>query len=173
MQQSCPNCKTEIAEGKKFCPACGTKIEAPPPQPQAPLEFAPMPQQAPAPEFVPPPPFAPAQTAPAFEPVYAPPQVPQAPSTDKPPKGSPYAPIGLCGMLCWMALMCIPGLGWILAAIFSFAGKNQNRKTLARAMLVLILVGIGIAAALTIVYWGFISALIDLIKSNFAIKIGL
>ena len=179
MQQFCPNCQAEIAEGKKFCHNCGAKVEAA----QAPARF-PAPEQtesarqqfeippaAPPPQFSGPAAPPAAQAQPTFGP--APAQyMPTGLENEKPRKDSPYAPMGMLSYLGWLALMCIPVVGWILTVVLSFSGSKQNRKNLARAMLVLTGVGIALAATLTILYWEFIKDLKWLIEQNFEITFG-
>ncbi|MCL2812998.1 MAG: zinc ribbon domain-containing protein [Oscillospiraceae bacterium] len=171
MPQVCPNCKTEVAEGKKFCHNCGSKVEAAP-QPQ--FEIPPV--LPPQPQFLesPPPPFQPPlQQPPPLQPQYAPaPRYNMQAEFEKPPKNSPYAPMGMLGYLGWLALMCIPVIGWIMAAVLSFAGNKTNRKNLARATLILIILGMALAAAGVILYLEFIKNLLELIKDNFEFKFG-
>ena len=170
MQQLCPKCNAEVAEGKKFCHNCGTRVApleqqfeippaAPPPKPQ----ISEPPIQAQNPIQNQPPPYAYAQPAP----------MQNTAAFEKSAKQSgPYAPMGMLAYLGWLVLMCVPVIGCVLTAVFSFVGTNQNRKNLARAMLVLTGVGIAIAATLTILYWEFIRDLKWLIEQNFEITFG-
>lgn len=175
MPQLCPNCKTEVAEGKKFCHNCGSKVDAAPKADAAPSpQFEIPPVQPPKPQFSEsPPPFQPpTPQPPPFQPqpqyAYAQPQA----NFEKPPKNSPYAPMGMPGYLGWLILMCVPVVGWVFTVVLSFTGTKINRRNLARAMLVLTVLGIALAAAGIIVYLEFIKNLLELIKENFEFKFG-
>ena len=106
----CPNCGVSLPEGSRFCPECGTKLEAAPavitadtpvPEPEltlpeAPVMDVPVPEipalepEIPAPAEAPAPVFeaAPVEPKPAPAPVYAPP-APEAPK----PQPAPVPPV--------------------------------------------------------------------------------
>ena len=160
MQQICPNCRAEVTEGKKFCHNCGSKIESAPQQFEIP-PVAPPTQQL---NDSPPPPDPPAAQLRVPPPAYA----PMGLAAQK----NNAAPMGMLAYLGWLALMCVPVVGWVASAVASFAGTNATRKNLARAMLALTGIGIALAATLTIIYWEFIKDLKWLIEENFEITFG-
>lgn len=107
----CSNCGKELPNGAKFCSACGQPVESPV---QA-SEPKPEPVKAPEPE----------REKPVDEPLFAPAEKPVVPEENRPI--SPWAYFG------YSILFSIPVIGFILLIIFSFAGKNVNRKNYARS----------------------------------------
>lgn len=160
MQIFCTNCGAEIAEGKKFCSVCGTKIaDMPAPQSQ-PEQADPAQQTSPrlilaTPEILEPKAepepenfqqiFQQPQSAQQPAPQYTPP--PSISNGETPPKkGSKYAPVGTFGYIGRIILFFIPVIGWIAALIMSFGKGNINGRNFSRAILVLTCVGIVIVA---------------------------
>lgn len=109
----CSNCGKVLPDGAKFCSACGQPIE--------------IPYETPAPEPAPEPPKPePPKSEPkADEPLFVPAPEPVVPEENRPL--GPWAYFG------YSILFSIPVIGFILLIIFSFAGKNVNRKNFARS----------------------------------------
>ena len=113
----CSNCGKELKPGTKFCEDCGQEIRIPPemrdvaPEPPCPV-IVPEPQPEPEPE-------------PVDVPAFAPQKEPEIPEENRPL--GPWAYFG------YSLLFSIPVVGFILLIIFSFAGKNVNRKNFARS----------------------------------------
>ena len=122
----CSNCGKVLPDGAKFCSACGQPIEipyeTPAPEP-APEPKVDEPISAPAPE--PPKPEPPKSEPKADEPLFVPAPEPVVPEENRPL--GPWAYFG------YSILFSIPVIGFILLIIFSFAGKNVNRKNFARS----------------------------------------
>lgn len=57
-----------------------------------------------------------------------------------------YKPMSVGAYIGFTILSAIPGLGWIFVIIFSFAGKNVNRKNFMRSFLVWYIIAIVLAA---------------------------
>lgn len=102
----CSNCGKELPDNAKFCSACGAS--------------AGMLTQAPEPQPEPPQPEPKAD-----EPLFA-----SAPEPVVPAENRPLGPWAYFG---YSILFSIPVIGFILLIIFSFAGKNINRKNFARS----------------------------------------
>lgn len=107
----CSNCGKELQPGIKFCDECGHPVprtvipEEPKPEPVKPEE--------------------PKREEPADTPIFKPEPEPVVPAENRPL--SPWAYFG------YSLLFSIPVIGFILLIIFSFAGKNVNRKNYARS----------------------------------------
>jgi len=156
MQQNCVKCGGIIGEGKKFCPICGAKVESDPTPRPITLTLTDQPEadqvdkkdidgqkaQADAP-MPPPAPGGPAQVRtppPAYDrPNYM--NIPSADPDPKPSKDSKYAPVSIIIYMLLMVGMAIPFIGFILAIIFSFAGKSVSRKNFCRAVLIFMIIG--------------------------------
>ena len=107
----CVSCGKELADGAKFCPACGTSTA---PTPIVP-EPAPEPFVEPIPEPVK---VAPAPVKAAPAPVAAKPEV------------KLLGPWGYFGL---QILFSIPVIGFILLIVFSFDNSHLNRRNFARS----------------------------------------
>ena len=187
----CTNCGETIAEGRKFCSACGTKVETSPNKPQDNKTGPPEPQQItnaepdlkqtaadassaaitennqtsqsqPQQAYIPPTAYA----APAY-PAYN--NSPASNIQDIPPaKGSKYAPMSTLGYLGWMILMCIPIIGLIVTIILSFSSSGSvNRRNFARAILILAIIGVALAIFSIISFWAVISTIFSDYKIEF------
>lgn len=119
----CSNCGKELPEGAKFCADCGHPIQEP--------VKAPDPKPEPEPVVIP---------APAPEP--EPEQRKSAPerenerlfvSEPEPVVPEENRPLGAWAYFGYGLLFAIPVIGFILLIVFSFAGKNVNRKSFARS----------------------------------------
>lgn len=118
----CSNCGREVPNEAMFCPECGTEIKKTAPQPiviPEPVVSEPTPKAEP--------------TAPKQVPTQA--NEPAVPEENRPL--SPWAYFG------YGLLFAIPVVGFILLIVFSFAGKNVNRKNFARAYWCKLLVILG------------------------------
>ena len=142
----CSNCGAEVKEGTKFCENCGQPIVKPPetPKPERPI-YIPVPKQEAERTTE-----QPAEDQPIFEP---------EPDPVVPEENRPLGPWAYFG---FGLLFMIPVIGLILLIIFSFAGKNVNRKNFARsywcwAILILALVLIAAIILLTGVLRGVLS----------------
>lgn len=60
-----------------------------------------------------------------------------------------YKPMSVGAYIGFTVLAAIPSIGWIFVIIFSFAGKNVNRKNYMRSFLVWYLIAIVLAAVTT------------------------
>lgn len=111
----CSNCGKEVKPEAKFCDSCGHPIQAirqesePAPEPPRPV-IVPEPEPQPEPERIS---------------VSAPTEEPTVPEENRPLGPWAYFGYGL--------LFSIPVIGFILLIVFSFAGKNVNRKNFARS----------------------------------------
>ena len=131
----CSNCGKELPANARFCNACGRPIEVPiqPPaeEPEPVAVEAPAQVEAPQPVRVEAPAPEPRRATenreekPADEPLFAPAPEPVVPEENRPL--GPWAYFG------YGILFSIPVIGFILLIIFSFAGKNVNRKNFARS----------------------------------------
>ena len=114
----CNNCGKELKPGTKFCENCGSPVihaEANAPKAEEPRPVVePMPKQEPKKEYVDEPAFAPTPVS-----------VPIVPEENRPL--GPWAYFG------YSLLFSIPIVGFILLIVFSFAGRNVNRKNFARS----------------------------------------
>lgn len=145
----CPNCGCEIKEGSVFCDNCGAKIV----EPQTASE---PPKAEPEPQPVPP-----VQNP---QPVI----IQQAPIT-KDTLPAKFRPLSAWAYFGYSILFSIPIVGFIFLIIFSFNGRNINRRSFARSywcgfLLIAIICGIVLLiSALT----GGIASLVEWIKSLF------
>ena len=141
----CPNCGKEIKDGATFCEECGAKIIEPP-------------KAAPEPE---PQPVPPVQPTPQ-------PIIVQQPPLTKDTLPAKFRPLGAWAYFGYSILFSIPIVGFIFLIVFSFSGKNINRRSFARSywcwailLVIVIAVVLAIAAATTGV-----SALFDKLGIN-------
>jgi len=168
MTQTCANCGETIGEGKKFCPACGVKVENGP-KPQITLTLQEQPDSEPTEQTEQKEqPQQPKQEAQPNEPKqnYTPPpvyteqvRINTSPADAKPPKGSKYAPISTVGYIFLMIGMAIPVIGFILMLVFAFGGGNVNRRNYARAVLFFLIIGIIVSIVGAVLFWSTISQL--------------
>ncbi len=117
----CSNCGKELPGNAKFCDACGQPVVRP--------DSAPVKEPEPAPIVIPTPEPERNKTAnePVDEPAFA--RKPE-PEPVVPAENRPLSPWGYFG---YGLLFSIPIIGFILLIVFSFAGKNVNRKNFARS----------------------------------------
>ena len=174
MTQTCAKCGEIIGEGKKFCPACGAKVENEP-KPQITLTLQEQPDSEQTNQTN--------QTGQTEQPKqsqqedkpnepkqnYTPPpiyteqvRINTSPDADaKPPKGSKYAPISTIGYIFLMIGMALPVIGFILMLVFAFGGGNVNRRNYARALLFFLIIGLIVAIVGTVLFWSTISQLTE------------
>lgn len=142
----CENCGIQLAEATRFCPSCGTKIEAPPVDTAAVQSPAPPPPPPGYEASVQTPPPPPPACKPAVQAASPPPQsyVPQPAYGIQAQPGSEPLRVGqYIGMF---LLMCIPILNIILLFVWSFGSSaNLNKKNFARASLIL--------SAIMLIFW--------------------
>ena len=142
----CSNCGKQLPDGAKFCAECGQPIRIP----EKPIvNEEPAPVSAPEPE---PEPIAAPEPAPVFTP--EPVDVPAFEPDPEPVVPEENRPLGPWAYFGFGLLFSIPVIGVILLIIFSFAGKNVNRKNFARsywcwAILVIALILIAVVVLLT------------------------
>ena len=114
----CSNCGKNLPDVAKFCDACGapvaSPVRAPAPEPAPVRTPVPEPIKVPEPE-----------PEHVDEPLFRPEPDPVVPEENRPL--SPWAYFG------YGFLFSIPVIGFILLIVFSFAGKNVNRKNFARS----------------------------------------
>ena len=114
----CSNCGAKLSDGVKFCESCGHPVaqQADTPKPEQPI-------------FIPIPPKDGEQTKAeppkVDEPIFEPDPDPVVPEENRPLGPWAYFGYGL--------LFLIPVVGFVLLIVFSFAGKNVNRKNFARS----------------------------------------
>ena len=102
----CPHCGSEIKDGAVFCESCGSRVASEPPKA--------------APEAQPVPPVQPQVV------------VQQAPVTqDTLPEK--FRPLSAWAYFGYSILFAIPIVGFIFLIVFSFSGKNINRRSYARS----------------------------------------
>ena len=159
----CSNCGKQLPDNARFCADCGQPVRIP----EKPIVTEPEPEPVAAP--VPPAEPAPKQyeqkksfyapesaPEPVDEPAFEPDPEPVVPEENRPLGPWAYFGYGL--------LFSIPVIGFILLIVFSFAGKNVNRKNFARsywcwAILVLALILIAVVILLTGILRGLTSGL--------------
>ena len=151
----CSNCGAEVKEGTKFCENCGQPVVKPSeaPKPERPI-YIPVPKQ----EAEQTKKEQPAEDQPIFEP---------EPEPVVPEENRPLGPWGYFG---FGLLFMIPVIGLILLIIFSFAGKNVNRKNFARsywcwAIFIFALALIGAIVLMTGVLRGVLGGLAEWLNS--------
>ena len=121
----CSNCGKTLKPEAKFCDRCGHPVRIPPES----NEDASLPPQqtiVPTPEPEPEPVFEPEP-----EPVHE--DVPAFEAEPEPVVPEENRPLGPWAYFGYGLLFAIPVIGFILLIIFSFAGKNVNRKNFARS----------------------------------------
>lgn len=125
----CSNCGKEVPNDAVFCPECGTEVRKPAPQPiviSEPVVSVPEPvPDAPEPKQTP----------------------SQADDPAIPEENRPLSPWAYFG---FRLLFMIPVIGFILLIVFSFAGKNVNRKNFARSYWCMYIVILGIVLILLV-----------------------
>lgn len=141
----CHNCGNELPDSAVFCNQCGERVRpAPEPAPEPKPEPKPEPVVIPAPDPAPKPQEPPvrrtveAQNEPAFKP---------APEPVVPAENRPLSPWAYFG---YGILFSLPVLGLILLIIFSFAGKNVNRKNYARSYWCWLIIVLGVILIATV-----------------------
>ncbi len=147
----CSNCGKQLPDSAKFCAECGQPIRIPEKQPVA----EPEPEKAPEP-VAEPTPVVLRTPEKENELLFAPEPEPVVPEENRPLGPWAYFGYGL--------LFSIPVVGFILLIVFSFAGKNVNRKNFARsywcwAILVIALILIAVVVLLTGILRGVTSGL--------------
>ena len=136
----CSNCGKQLPDKARFCDACGSPVRepvqaaapAPEPVPVKTPEPAPEPVRIPAPE-----------PEHVDEPLFTPEPDPVVPEENRPL--GPWAYFG------YSLLFSIPVIGFILLIVFSFAGKNVNRKNFARSYWCWLILIVAIVLILTVV----------------------
>ncbi len=152
-----PGCGT-VVDGKKFCPACGTKVEPvetadektdaeipavqqeiheevksePIPQP------VPQPIPQPAPQPIPQPAPQPRPAPQANQTQYA--QTPPAPVA--PGKDSPYAPVSVGQWFGILLLLAIPFVNIIMIIVWACSAKRKSLGNFAKAQLIWMLIAV-------------------------------
>jgi predicted nucleic acid-binding Zn ribbon protein len=155
----CTECGANVPEGVKFCTECGKPMgEAAQTAPAA--AQAPVAEQSPVRER---PPIQQPQTYPASPAQYSAPSAPGF-AESEPPRGSPYAVMGVGSYIGHGILFSVPVVGWIICLITSFAAKNRNRRNYARAILIFLIIGIVISVALYFVFHWVSEVIMDYIN---------
>ncbi len=137
---NCPVCGAPLEDGAKFCTECGAKLDG-----EGKAEAA-----APVGPETPPVPPAPAPAKPKKQPK---PAVAYPMEESELPKK--YRPIKPWGYFWLELLFAIPVVGLIALLIFTFAGKNVNRRNFARSYWCVLLVAAIVLIVLLII--GFVT----------------
>ena len=176
----CSNCGKQLPDEARFCDRCGMPvrepIHIPEPEPETEPVKDPEPEPEPEPVKIPEPepepepvripepepesePVRIPEPEPEPEPVRVPEPEPEPEPVDVPlfaPEPEPAVPeenrpLSPWGYFGYGLLFSIPVIGFILLIVFSFAGKNVNRKNFARSYWCWVILVVAIILILTVV----------------------
>ena len=136
----CSNCGHPVPDGARFCAECGQPIKE---AVKAPIE-TPKPENK-AEEIRPEPAPVVIRSTPEKEnePAFQPDPEPVVPEENR--------PLGAWAYFGYSLLFAIPVIGFILLIVFSFAGKNVNRKNFARSYWCWFILIIGLLLIATVI----------------------
>lgn len=81
----------------------------------------------------------------------------------KPPKGSPYAVVGMWAFVGYSVVMALPIVGLIMTIVWAVSsGGPLNRRNYARAMLVLWVIALAVTIVCTVLFWSALSQVVNI-----------
>lgn len=172
MGRFCAQCGKELAAENAFCPECGAPVPAAPapePQPIPAVEAEPIPApveepvtvetlavEEPVPVAEAPVVEAPANVVPPVAPPPPPPAAPAKPEKEPIPRGGKFGVLRTIAFMGLMLLFAVPLVGFIAGIIMTFAPKNRNIRSFARANVIFQAIAIVLCIAIAIGLFGFL-----------------